>query len=63
MQVIKITSSPMKVYFSQKHKTNAIGFCFVHKKESNPGMLSPIPLSFTFPSMKMMAERCALTHT
>lgn len=53
----------MKVYFSQKHKTNAIGFCFVHKKESNPGMLSPIPLSFTFPSMKMMAERCALTHT
>lgn len=51
----------MKVYFSQKHKTNAIGFCFVHKKDA--GMLSPIPLSFTFPSMKMMAERCALTHT
>lgn len=54
-----------KVYFSQKHKTNLIWFCFVHIlqrgiKPWHALLYSSLP---HLPSLEMMAEGFALSHT
>lgn len=53
------------VYFSQKHKTNLIWFCFVHilQKGIEPWHALPYSSLPHLPSLGMMAEGFALSHT